>query len=97
MKWQHEVNFVDLWGRYRRDEVTLGEMSKEVEDTLLKLIDLYPSKWMRDELSEIAHDFGSFALSACHDEEGFDLILERLYTFGDRGKALWIKTQEWQR
>ncbi len=97
MKWQHEVDFIDLWIRYTNDEVTLGDMANEVESVLLTMIDLYPSKWMREELSEIAHDFGTFAVSSDPDDEGFNLILERLYNFGDRGKALYIKTAEWQR
>lgn len=97
MKWKNEVDFVDLWTKYGGNAISLEEMAFEVEKRLLAIIDSYESKSMRDELSEIAHDFGTFALSDDQDEGGFDDILQRLYDFGDRGKALLIKTFGWQK
>ena len=97
MKWQQEVDFIDLWKRYHAGTVSLGDMAKEIEAGLLKVVDSYPSKPMQDELLTIAHDFGSLALSDDPDIDTFDDLMERLYAFGDQWRALWINTQEWQR
>lgn len=95
-EWKNELDLIDLWKKYEEDEITVSQLAGEVGNRLESIFDNFPDD-ERMNLGEIAYMLFELAEEGDAEEGDFDRVLEYLYDFGDRGKRLWIKTQEWQR
>lgn len=79
--WKHVLKIGDLHEKYKKQEITVQELSKQFADRLEKVPYDDPVLVMAVELLREAEDI-----------EQYDEVLSIVYEFGDIGHRLWVDT-----
>lgn len=95
MKWQKEIDLIDLWKQYADGSIDVMVLSEKIATRFSEIH--FDDENDEAAFDEIIEEFRALAEDEDATEDDFNDLWSLFYDFADHEKKLWVKTQEWQR